>query len=131
MPVNYLTMPGQRLRYAIATLIVIALGLSTRPLKPTFPATMDALGDALWSAMVYLAISTLFPTVRRSRRVTFALTFSYLIELSQLHHSPWIDHLRSTTLGHLALGSDFDPVDLLWYTLGVVSAAALNRAAVR
>jgi hypothetical protein len=48
-----------------------------------------------------------------------ALAFSYAIEISQLYHQPWIDHIRQTTLGHLTLGTTFIWTDLVAYTVGV------------
>ena len=49
-----------------------------------------------------------------------ALVFSYLIEISQLYHAPWIDAIRSTALGGLVLGFGFLWSDILCYTVGVL-----------
>lgn len=48
-----------------------------------------------------------------------ALAFSYCIEISQLYHAPWIDALRSNSLGGLVLGFGFLWSDLFCYTVGV------------
>jgi hypothetical protein len=53
------------------------------------------------------------------------------VELSQRYHAPALDAARATPLGRLVLGSDFDPRDLAAYALGVLAAAALERAARR
>jgi hypothetical protein len=52
-----------------------------------------------------------------------ALAISFAVEVSQLHHVPWLDALRSTRLGALALGQGFLRSDLLCYTVGVSGAA--------
>ncbi len=48
-----------------------------------------------------------------------ALAFCYLIEISQLYHSNWIDNIRKTTLGGLVLGYVFSWKDLLAYAIGI------------
>ena len=45
---------------------------------------------------------------------------SYLIEISQLYHAPWIDAIRATALGGLVLGFGFLWSDILCYTVGVL-----------
>jgi hypothetical protein len=85
------------------------------------------LGDALWAAMVFWLLSVVLPDARLGVRAGAALAFAFLIELSQLIHTPAIDALRAPTLGHLILGSDFDARDLFAYAAGVVLAASLDR----
>ena len=48
-----------------------------------------------------------------------AISFSILIEFSQLYHAPWIDSIRHSTLGSMILGFDFDATDLACYSVGV------------
>jgi hypothetical protein len=59
-----------------------------------------------------------------------ALAVCFVVELSQLYHAPALDALRQTTVGHLVLGSDFDPRDLAAYAAGVLAAAMLERSVV-
>ena len=47
-----------------------------------------------------------------------AVGLCFLIELSQLYHSPWIDAVRQTRLGGLVLGFGFLWSDLVTYTVG-------------
>ena len=47
------------------------------------------------------------------------MSFSVLVEVSQLFHAPWIDSIRRTTLGGLVLGFDFVWSDLACYAVGV------------
>lgn len=105
--------------WAAATIVA---GLVSRQL-PWIPGWI---GDVLWAATVYFVISALVPRVATWRRATAALIFSYLVEISQLYHQPWIDGIRATTLGHLVLGSTFVWTDLAAYTAGVTLAAVLT-----
>jgi hypothetical protein len=91
----------------------------------------DVLGDALWAAMIAWWIGAAAPTVRLSRRTIVALAVCFAVELSQLYHAPGIDALRETTLGHLVLGSGFDPRDLASYSAGVLAVVLLERVVVR
>lgn len=95
------------------------------------PAARDVLGDALWAAMIAWWVGAAAPSVQLSRRVVAALAICFAVELSQLYHAPWIDALRETTLGHLVLGSGFDPRDLASYTAGVLVAALLEFVVMR
>jgi hypothetical protein len=55
---------------------------------------------------------------RRNPVVWLAMTFSVLIELSQLYDVPWIDSIRHTPLGGLVLGFGFFWSDFTCYALG-------------
>lgn len=79
--------------------------------------------------LVYLGILFLHPSVLRRTAATLALSFSLLIEISQLYHAPWIDSLRSQTLGGLILGFGFLWSDLGCYCVGVTLGCLLDRAA--
>ena len=50
----------------------------------------------------------------------YALLFSFGIEFSQLYQTDWLNAIRKTTLGHLALGSGFDVIDFIAYSIGIV-----------
>ena len=93
--------------------------------------TRDVLGDVLWATMMTWCIAALAPGARIPIRAAAALAICFAVEASQLYHTPGLDALRSTTLGHLFLGSGFDPRDLAAYTLGVLAAAVLERTALR
>ena len=57
-----------------------------------------------------------------------ALLISFAVEFSQLYHAEWIDAIRRTTLGSIALGSTFFWRDLIAYTIGVGFAALMDYA---
>jgi hypothetical protein len=129
-------MPLLRLRtrasYIALALGTIALGLGVHwrgaPLGPTL---RDVFGDALWAAMVTWLVGAVAPGVSLRIRAATALALCVGVEVSQLFHTTVLDALRTTTAGELVLGSGFDPRDLAAYTLGVLAAALLERAARR
>ena len=114
--------PGGSVRWTFiaAAAATVVIGATSRQIS-WVPAWV---GDLLWATTVYYLISALAPHAARWKRGAAALTFSYLIELSQLYHSPWLDRVRDHTAGHLVLGSTFSWTDLLAYAAGVALGIA-------
>jgi hypothetical protein len=109
-----------RLLYALFTIVVIILGLSSRKLAFALPQLLNEyLGDALWALMVFTGFGFLFPKIETKKLAFISLLFCYGIEVSQLYHAEWIDNIRATTLGGLVLGYGFLWSDLVAYTIGV------------
>ncbi|HFI2423537.1 MULTISPECIES: DUF2809 domain-containing protein [Bacillus cereus group] len=109
-----------RLLYAMFTILVIILGLSSRKFAFALPALLnDYLGDALWALMIFIGFGFLFPKIEMKKLAFISLMFCYGIEVSQLYHAEWIDNIRATTLGGLVLGYGFLWSDLVAYTIGV------------
>ncbi len=120
----------ERCWYAVATVMVIGLGLASRQPHDLFPAVIAQYpGDAFWALMIFCVVGLCFPHTKRLRRAGYALTFSYAIEVSQLYQAPWINGIRSSTLGHLILGQGFQWGDLFAYTLGISVGIFGERAA--
>jgi hypothetical protein len=103
------------------------LGLASRKyaLFPEFLGKYP--GDALWSLMVYLAWALIKPAASPHRIAFYALVTSYLVELSQLMQTPWLNSFRHTSLGHLILGTTFSWHDISFYTLGIGLGFILDR----
>lgn len=112
----------KRLRYAIMIVSVIALGLLSRKVT-MLPAET---GDALWAVMIFLIFRFLFIKQGLLLISIWSLLLCYVVEFSQRYHAPWIDRIRSTTLGHLVLGQGFLWIDLLAYTIGIFCIAGLE-----
>ncbi len=110
----------QRLIYIILAIVTIAIGLFVHRIAPLEPTARDILGDALWAAMITWFVSAIAPGAPLIVRAVASWAICAAVELSQLIHSPSLDALRATTLGHLVLGSGFDPRDLLSYAAGVL-----------
>lgn len=120
-------MVGMRIKYLLLTLVVIVLGLLSRK---TGVCTSDFVkmyvGDVLWATMVYFGCRFLFVNWSKRVSVGIALVFSYLIEISQLYHAPWIDAIRTTTFGGLVLGFGFLWSDIVCYTVGVTLGVVVD-----
>ncbi len=94
---------------------------------PLGSAARDVAGDALWAVMIVWLVSIVAPGVRWWMRAVIALGICFAVEVSQRYHTPSLDTLRGTTIGHLVLGSGFDPRDFAAYTAGVLAAMLLDR----
>ena len=106
--------------YLLMAAIVICLGLLSRRITGYLPDFINlGLGDSLWALMIYLLVGMVFRYWSVRKVAAFGLAFCFLIELSQLYHEPWIDKIRSTTLGGLILGYGFLWSDLVAYTIGI------------
>jgi len=109
-------------------LTTVALGLASRRFAAALPGFVAAYaGDALWAAMVFWLAAAAFPRAGTARLAAGALALSVAVEVSQLHHAPWIDAVRATRPGALVLGHGFLWSDLACYAVGVGAAALLDR----
>ncbi|SFI51213.1 Protein of unknown function [Paenibacillus sp. UNC496MF] len=120
-----------RVGYASATVAVVLLGLASRRYADALPAWLaEHAGDALWAAMIYLGFRTIRPgrgAGGAAGTALAALLACCADEFSQLYRAAWIDRLRETTLGGLALGHGFLAVDLLRYAAGIGLAWLADR----
>jgi hypothetical protein len=121
-------MMTSRRDYTILLIGTVAIGLAVH-LHGIGLATpvRDVLGDALWAAMIFWLISVATPRAGLTARVAAALAICFTVELSQLVKHPVLDDVRRSTLGHLVLGSDFDPRDLAAYAAGVLAALLIDQ----
>lgn len=116
-----------RIYVGFALLFTIVLGLASRKFPGLFPPVFEKYpGDALWAQMVYWIIGMLAPAASVVKVAIYALAISYGVEISQLYQNGWINEIRATTLGHLALGSYFSWLDMLSYTIGVALVAPIE-----
>lgn len=117
-----------RILYLICIILTICLGLASRSewlSKIQFIRLY--LGDALWALMVYFIVCLMQPKLIIWRQICIAIAFCFIIELSQLYQADWINHLRQSRLGGLILGFGFRAVDLLAYSVGVITGAGINH----
>jgi len=119
------TFQRKRLPYAVAVATVIVIGLASRRFPAMFPAFLGKYpGDALWALMVFLLVGTALPRRTTAWVAVVAVIISLAVEFSQLYQAPWIDSIRSTTLGHLVLGAGFSWADIIAYVIGIVIGSA-------
>ena len=122
--------------YASLAALTIAAGLASRRYPEFFPVVVaQYAGDTLWATMAFWLLAMVWRRVDTRRLAAAAMTIAVAVECSQLYHAAWIDSIRKTALGALALGSGFLWSDLVCYAAGVCLAAAIdigiNRAGVR
>jgi hypothetical protein len=107
------------------------LGLASRRYGEWLPSFLAAyVGDTLWALLVFWLVGFGWPSSISKQRATGAISFAFLIELSQLIHPKWLETLRATTLGGLVLGHGFLWTDLVCYSVGV-SAGYLVESMLR
>jgi hypothetical protein len=82
-------------------------------------------GTALYASMVYAGAFLVAPHLRPLVAGVAAIVFCWLVELFQLTGLPaeWSEH---SLVARLVLGRQFDPVDLLWYAVGVLPLVVLH-----
>ncbi|UZR97871.1 DUF2809 domain-containing protein [Chondrinema litorale] len=115
-----------RFKYILLMGIVIILGLLSRtPIIPEF--IYPYLGDILYALLIYLFVGFLFPAKSSKWVLVAAISFCYIIEISQFYHAPWIDSIRNTILGSLILGFRFLWSDLFAYGAGVAIGFMLEK----
>ena len=128
-------MKRSRLLYLILIIIVMILGILSRKIGNLPEIISLYSGDILWALMVFLIISFIFNKKSTIFTISWAIIFSYSIEISQLYHAPWIDAIRNTTLGSLILGFGFLWSDLVCYTIGILIGIVIdiiiNKANIR
>jgi len=109
-----------RIKYVAALAFIVILGLASRKFH-LFPAVLGKYpGDALWAIMVFYLVLCFKPSFQIKKAASFAFLISALDEFSQIYHSPALDHFRSTTIGHLILGSQFSWMDIIAYLIGIL-----------
>src|SRR6478672_3366831 len=92
----------------LAITFVIGAGLFLRSRICPFPVWSTKYGgDALWALMVFLGFGLVFPRMPVILLGAVAFAFACTIECLQLYHAPWIEAVRATRIGLLALGSTF------------------------
>lgn len=84
-------------------------------------------GDFLVVIFLYCLLQTFFKTPYIATALS-VLLFSYGIEVTQYFHLITHLGLQQSRLAHLILGSGFEWIDLLAYTLGILVVLLLEKA---
>ena len=113
-------------KYTLAGILIICIGWPSRLFQEHLPDWYTTYcGDFLWAGLVYLFLVCLFSWKPKTGWwATILLT--YAIEFSQLFHPAWLNAIRDTLIGRLALGYGFLWSDLVAYTLGISLAAFVD-----
>jgi hypothetical protein len=117
--------------YLLIMAVIMALGLPARLIQERLPGWYTLyFGDYLWAMLLFFLFAL---TLRTStfKAAFITLLFTYMIEISQLFHPPWLEYLRSIKLFALVLGYGFLWSDIAAYTLGICTGALLERFLLR
>lgn len=111
-------------------LLAAAAGWGSRraELAPILPDwVVENAGDACWTVAAYCGFRLIRPSARPRALGIAAFGVSAAVELSQLIRAPWLDAIRGTTLGALALGQGFLWSDFPRYAAGAILAATIDH----
>lgn len=113
--------------YLLIMAVIIAFGLPTRMIQDQLPVWYTLyFGDYLWAILLFFLFALTLRTMSTFKVAVITLLFTYLIEISQLFHPGWLEHLRSIKIFALVLGYGFLWSDIAAYTLGVCTGALLE-----
>lgn len=109
----------RKLLYAVLFAFSTWLALATRSHHEWFPHVVVVYGgDIIWAGMFLFFLRIFFtkPPLWKLALINYAL--GVLDEISQLNQGPFMQYLRSFTLGRLMLGVGFLWSDILCYAIG-------------
>ncbi len=121
-----------RLRYGVAILITIVLGLASRVQSLPMPAIIrDNGGDVLSATCIFFGVcfwAERWPIVKSA---TVAFIICVLIELQQLYQADWAVRFRANRVVGTFLGHGFLWIDLFRYFVGVLIGFAIAAKPLR
>jgi glycopeptide antibiotics resistance protein len=114
---------GGVLRRVLLLLALIPIGLLGRKLPGVLGETCGGVFYVLFFALL---LTIPFPKFAPWKAALLAYLYTCGVEFLQLWHP--LDSFRATLLGKILLGSNFDPMDFVYYTLGgLVAWGALQK----
>ena len=117
--------------YGGLVLGTVAAGLGSRIENVWTPKLVSTYaGDTLWTVCLFFCLAFVFRKATTWQLFVAAVAGSFLVELSQLYHAPWIDTLRGFKLVALIIGNTFVWSDLICYLAGATLAAAIDKVIV-
>ncbi|MEU4159372.1 DUF2809 domain-containing protein [Actinoplanes sp. NPDC026670] len=110
-----------RLRLAMlgAAFVFLATALTIRAVAPLGSWPEQSSGTALYASMTWAGVRFLGPRLSPLAAGGIALAWCWGAELCQLTGIPAALSADSL-VARLVLGASFDPIDLIWYPLGIV-----------
>ncbi|WP_139958158.1 ribosomal maturation YjgA family protein [Flavicella sediminum] len=99
--------------------ILIALTIHDRFIRPF-------VGDVL-SVILLFSLARIFYTGKGFYVSIGVLLFAFLVEFSQYFKLAEVLGFSKGSFGHVVLGANFDPLDLLAYSLGIFISSYFDR----
>jgi hypothetical protein len=100
-------------------LLSAAAGIGSRRMGMVLPGFLASyLGDTMWALFFFALFRLALGRLRLWEVFLLTLSFSCLVELSQLWHPAWLEGIRGTLPGGLLLGYGFRWTDLVCYLTG-------------
>lgn len=116
------------IKYSLLIGVTMFLGLQTRNPDLELPKfIVDHGGDALWTMMAYWGIRLITPKRKPSFAFVVALSFSFIIEITQLYQADWANEFRRNRIAALIFGSGFLWIDLVRYTAGAMLGLGIDN----
>lgn len=115
----------KRLRIFLCVVLVIlfVLGVLTKEyVGPHRHWFKNYCGDTIFVMFLYFFIKLIRPYMHALSLGLACFSTVALIEFSQKISYVWLDNFRATFIGQLILGQHFDPIDFVYYALGVLVA---------
>jgi hypothetical protein len=113
--------------YIPIVLFIIAIGLLARTIPDHLPHWYTTyFGDFLWAMLIFFLYCLVF-RMKPKRAFYCSIITTYLIEISQLFHPPWLEALRSMKVFSLILGFGFLWSDIIAYTLGISLGFVIDK----
>lgn len=125
-------MRSERSRLAVVLAVIVPVGFFVKFAVPGSLGRWCCLygGAILYEIFWILFLRLLVPRLRPLHCGITVFLLTCLLETLQLWHPPFLEHIRTTFLGAVLLGTSFDPRDFLYYILGC-GAGILVLLAVR
>jgi len=118
--------------YLLIMAVIMAFGLPARTIQDRLPSWyVQYFGDYLWAMLLFFGFSLVLQNTGTFNVALVTLLFSYGIEVSQLFHPQWLDHLRNIKLLALVFGFTFLWSDIAAYTLGVSTGVLIEYLLLR
>ena len=89
-------------------------------------SSFDFVGDILWALVVFASAGLFFPTISTWNATSWAFLIPALFGLGQVYHVPWLDAIRGTPYGLVALGTEFVMLDFACYAGGALVGMSLE-----
>jgi hypothetical protein len=112
--------------------LLIGFGVPARIVPAQLPSWYVLyFGDYLWAMLLFFLFALTLRNMGTFKVAIITLSFTYIIEISQLFHPQWLDDLRGVWVLALLLGHDFLWSDIVAYTLGISTGALVESLLLR